>query len=84
MEAFKGMEKEMEGREGRELWYVDLNAVSPATARGIEGMWEGRGKGVRVVDGGVCMVFYFGVWGGRASFLSFLLRGIMHERQGGK
>ena len=45
--------REMVGKEGREreLWYVDLNAVSPGTARGIAGIFEGTG--VKFVDGGV-------------------------------
>ncbi len=43
--------KEEDG--GRGLWYVDLNAVSPATAKDIAGMFEGTR--VRFVDGGVCV-----------------------------
>ena len=60
----RGREKEMVGKEGREreLWYVDLNAVSPGTARGIAGMFEGTG--VKFVDGGVGgFSFFKGVCG---------------------
>lgn len=39
-------------RGERELWYLDLNAISPETARGIGGVLKERGN-VRFVDGGI-------------------------------
>ena len=48
----EGGQREEVGREReREVWYVDLNAVSPGTARGVGRLWEGMG--VRFLDGGV-------------------------------
>ena len=61
MNAIKGMEKKEEKEEGgRELWYVDMNAISPATAKGIARMFEGTGWGF--LDGGVgwfSFLFFF-------------------------
>ena len=53
--ALKGMEKKEEV-VGRELWYVDLNAISPATAKGIARMFEGTG--CAYLDGGVGWFFF--------------------------
>jgi 3-hydroxyisobutyrate dehydrogenase-like beta-hydroxyacid dehydrogenase len=35
----------------KEIWYLDLNAISPATARGIGGLFNGLN--VKFVDGGI-------------------------------
>jgi 3-hydroxyisobutyrate dehydrogenase-like beta-hydroxyacid dehydrogenase len=36
----------------KELWYLDLNAISPATARQVGDLFKGK-DGVKMVDGGI-------------------------------
>ncbi|KAF2691864.1 6-phosphogluconate dehydrogenase C-terminal domain-like protein [Lentithecium fluviatile CBS 122367] len=43
-----------EGRKGREpLYYLDLNAIAPSTARKIEELIRERAPSIRFIDGGI-------------------------------
>lgn len=44
-------ETEKEGR--RELWYLDLNAISPTTTRSIADLFSNLGNRVKFIDGGI-------------------------------
>ncbi|KAI4956227.1 hypothetical protein J4E91_000438 [Alternaria rosae] len=46
-------ERERRGKGKGEVWYLDLNAISPDTARSIAGLFEQNEKGVVFVDGGI-------------------------------
>lgn len=46
-------ERERREKGKGDVWYLDLNAISPDTARNVAGLFEQNGKGVVFVDGGI-------------------------------
>jgi hypothetical protein len=53
IDAWKAMQAEGGREKEGDLYYFDLNAIAPSTARRIDGLFAEGAPGVRFVDGGI-------------------------------